>query len=793
MNGPLSRLFLVVLLLAAPLLARAAADCRHSGELASATAVLEDPTAALTLEQVAARGADGFVPMTALGPVDRYSRSAYWLRVELANPGAELCRLWLSIGAPRLERLEVFWHEAGGWQWQVAGSRQPLEDWPGADRQPLFPQVLAPGEARTLLVRVESASTLLLSPQRWTYPALLAERQLTYLGDGVTLGIVALVVPFSLVVGRILRSPLLLVHAGAVFFYLLVTAVVNGYLLYWPALLPWSREIGAGLAALAFLFVLAYLRLLLQVRALPVAWRRAFDVAMLARIVCLAWVFSDPWLARLLSDRVTQGGLYGLVPLALLVGWRRGIRLGWLPWTVVGLFLVQFLVRYVLQLEQLPWQSLDTSHSLSSTLPGVALLVGTLLLEVRRVRLREEDALGALERQRRAEQQRLEAEVTARTRELHESLLARRALLARIGHDLRTPLGSIIDYARLWRRGGAGADYSRNIERSARRQLDLIDELLEFSRGDLQRLELAVAPGYLYGFLDELVEECRFLAARRGNRLACELDELPPLVCADFRRLRQILMNLLGNAAKFTRDGDIRLRVERLDGAAPGQACLRFSVTDTGIGIDPGEQQHLLQPFRRGANAGRYEGSGLGLAIVAQLLGYMGSELHLERPEAGGSRFHFTLVLATAEEGELDAAFAQGPVEEVDGAGRRVLVVDDLELNCEWLADLLAGYGFDPTTAADGHEALALLEEERFDLLLTDQGMPGLDGWGLLEAVRQRWPGLPVLLYSAAPPRPPQGYPAGLGFDATLLKPSDAGALLACIDRLAPRETSRCA
>ncbi len=270
-------------------------------------------------------------------------------------------------------------------------------------------------------------------------------------------------------------------------------------------------------------------------------------------------------------------------------------------------------------------------------------------------------------------------------------------------------------------------------------------------------------------------------AAIRSNAASCE--SLPSVVVADFRRLRQVLANLLGNAAKFTRDGRIVFAVQSRP-ATPGQVCLAVAVEDNGMGIPPAERERLLQPFARGSNAGSHEGSGLGLAIVAQLLQLLGGTLRMDDAPGGGSRFAFELVLSIAGEEAVEPA-GETPAVTVDGAGRTVLVVDDQLQNRELLCDLLDGSGFVALAAADGHAAQRLLRERNVDLVLTDQRMDGLDGWGLLAAVRAQWPGLPVLLCSAAPPHRPEGVEPALAFDACLLKPVQPDALLAQIAALA--------
>lgn len=781
----LSAFLLVLMYLCSPLVWAVDACQAARVDLAPQIQMFEDPDAQLDALQVSQLPASRFSPASPELLGQEYSHSAFWLRFEIENRDTRICQRWLTVGEPRLHDIQLHVLRGGSWQTQVAGAAYPLEQWPLAERQPVFELVLEPGERAQVLVRVTTPTLLLLHPVLWSETALLKDRQRVSLGDGITLGIVLLVVPFSLIVGWIVRSRLLAVHAATVFSYVLVTWVASGYLITWPALMPWSLPIWSLLSVLSFLFFLAYARELLQVRRLPARWGRLYDLILLLFICACLWgLLVDSAQGRPLAEWCTRVAAYLLLPATLFTAWRRGLPLSWMAWAVPGFMLLQFLVRYVLQLDQLPWQARGSVLSLSSTLPGVAILVCTLITEVSRSRRREKRALTALERQQKAEQERLESTVALRTSQLRESLRARSTLMARISHDLRSPLVSIIDYARLVQAGVARDDFPHKIERNARQQLELIDELLEFSRSELQQLELTLAPGYLYGFLRELEEEATFLAARQNNRLECRFAaDLPALVRADFRRLRQVLINLLGNAAKFTHDGWIRFEVDA-SLEADGRVRLSLKISDSGIGIDPHAGEQLLKPFQRGRGVESYDGSGLGLSIVTQLLLHMGSELKLERLEPRGSRFAFELVLESAGEDELESSFIDEHGIDVEGDGRRVLLVDDLQQNREWLCDLLSGYGFDVDCAENGLQALEWLQRDTPDLLVTDQRMPGMDGWELLHTLRQSWPDLPVLLYSAAPALRPAGMSAQLRFDATLLKPASSRDLMACIDTL---------
>ena len=752
-------------------------------ELSSQAQILEDPVGTLTADQVLALPDSDFVPATREFLPHQYSRSAFWLRLRLPGDFAGRCPRWLTVGDPRLSDIQVFVREDEQWHTMRAGAEHPLEQWPAEARQPAFPLSLSADRELNLLIRVASNTVVIIEPRLWSELGLLEHRQNSAMADGMTLGITLLMVPFSFVVGWILRSRLLVAHALTLVTYAMLVSVVNGYLLHLPALLPWSWWMMWALGLIQYCLLLIYFRVLFQVRQLPPAWGRAYDLFIVMMLLCHAWMLVDNIEGRILFDWARKA-VYLLLTATLLMGWRRQVAYSWLVYLVYGLIMLQGLIR-LLSVAGVPWQTTADILSVTSTLPGLLLLACTLALEVGRVRARESRALADLDNQQKAEHERLESTVAMRTRQLRESLQARSLLMARISHDLRSPLVSIVNYARLLP-PDLPQDYPRKIERNACRQLELIDELLEFSRSELHQLEVVLAPGYLYGFLQEIEDEGGFLAAQQNNAFESRFDSrLPTLVQADFRRLRQILINLLANAAKFTRDGQVLFEVQCLACDAES-ARLRFVVRDTGIGIPPEERKHLVQPFWRGRGARRVSGSGLGLSTVSELLQQMGSRLVLDETQAHGTGFSFEVEFARAREEDLDFSFEESHTVRVDGAGRYVLLVDDVEHNREWLSDLLGGYGFDVTAVADATQALDALRSEPCDLLISDQAMPGMDGWALLSTVRERWPALPVLLYSSAPPLPPAGYPADLQFDAVLLKPSDTAALLATIERVAP-------
>ncbi|WP_375057386.1 ATP-binding protein [Zobellella sp. DQSA1] len=738
---------------------------------------LADETGRLTPEQVLDRPETDWQPR--LDTLPAFSRAAVWLRLRLDHPSADACRYWLTLGAPQLEDQRLYLQREAGWQSLVAGSRHPLPAWPVVSRQPRFPLRPEASGPKELLVRIESRSRLFIAPEIKSEHRLLEDSQHRQLLDGVALGMILMALPFALIMSWIYRSWLLLFNALGLFACFLLTLVANGYLFYLPAWLPWSLEGGVLLSALAFILLFGYLHQLFELRRQPVCVSLLLWCYALGGGLLLLWgLFGDIVTARQWFIPYRHLA-YLLIPLLMLLAMRHGVRLGPLAWAAGGLMSLQGMTVLLAGRLYDPVVYGEDRLALGFSLLLAALLVGSLVMTGRRHHRNETALRQRLAKLQLATRERLERTVDLRTHQLKASLQARNKLLARISHDLRSPLNHIISHARQLYTVSHAAK-ARQIVRYSHRQLELLDDLMAFARGELQRQELGLESGYLYSFLQEIEEEGSLLAERRHNRFELQLSgQLPVLVMADFRQLRRVLVNLLDNAAKFTRHGEIRMRLTAspLEG---DRVLLRFSISDTGPGLPPELRRRLLDPFQRGNH--QEEGYGLGLAIVAELLEQMDSRLEITLPHDGGSCFGFALALQLAQEFEVGQVFIEDRVGELDGSGYRVMLVDDMELTRNYLSELLGGYGFDTLLAENGEQALDHMERERVDLVITDQLMPGMSGWALLDALRRRQPTLPVLLYSALPPQPGSEH-GHLRFDHSLLKPAGSDEFLQSVLR----------
>jgi PAS domain S-box-containing protein len=364
---------------------------------------------------------------------------------------------------------------------------------------------------------------------------------------------------------------------------------------------------------------------------------------------------------------------------------------------------------------------------------------------------------------------------------------AKSDFLARMSHELRTPLNAILGFAQIMKMNRTLDARSVNaidtIHRSGEHLLALINDMLDLAKVEAGKLDLLPGPVDLPAFLRMIDDIARLKARQKSLAFVCETTAaLPRIVQTDEKRLQQILLNLLGNAVKFTDEGTITLRVTELR-RTPQTATVRFEVADTGCGIRSEDLQRVFRPFEQVGDAKqRISGTGLGLAISAQLTRALGSRLDVESKVGVGSTFRFDLELPIETEARrinADTAVIAG----YQGPRKRVLVVDDVPANREVLCELLRPLGFTLDEAKDGVQALDVALAATPDLILMDSVMPIMDGDEATRRLRQlpAFRTVPIIAISAAASHRDEAKALAAGADRFLTKPFNARQLIETI------------
>jgi len=322
---------------------------------------------------------------------------------------------------------------------------------------------------------------------------------------------------------------------------------------------------------------------------------------------------------------------------------------------------------------------------------------------------------------------------------------AKSEFISNMSHELRTPLNGILGYSQIFKRQThlppAVLNGVEVIHQCGTHLLTLIEDILDFSKLEAQRMTLVDNPFALGQFLNTVVQMFELKAAQKRLTFVCEAAEsLPMAIIGDQKRLRQVLINLLGNAIKFTERGEVTFEVSLVQSAssATGDRCLiRFAVRDTGIGMSAQQLSRVFLPFEQVSDPSYHsQGTGLGLTISQKIVHQMGGRLEVESQLGQGSCFSFELWFPQAstwlEEKQPTLALCHG----YTGLRRRLLIVDDTGANRLTLCQLLGDLGFEVLEANHGDEALRLALEQSIDLVVTDLQMPGLDGVELIRRFR---------------------------------------------------------
>lgn len=382
--------------------------------------------------------------------------------------------------------------------------------------------------------------------------------------------------------------------------------------------------------------------------------------------------------------------------------------------------------------------------------------------------------------------------VLSQKEELERTSDSRSQFFANMSHEIRTPINTIIGLNEMILRESGEEDtreYAANIQNASKVLLNLVNDILDLSRMEIQKMEIVPCEYETAAFFEELVDMMQVRMSEKGLEFYVDIDmDLPAVLYGDEKRLQQVLLNILSNAVKYTREGSVTLTVQT-EPAGTNEIRMKISVADTGIGIRKRDLEHLYESFRRvdeRSNTG-VEGSGLGLSIAKQLIELMGGELTVDSIYTKGSTFTVTInqrVINPLHIGNLKfientkKSKTSGYEQSFEAPEARILVVDDNEMNSMVVCSLLGATRVQIDTASSGAQCLEKTRQKYYHVILMDYMMPGMDGAETLRELRRQENGLcresPVLLLTANVLSGARQMCDDFGFNGYLEKPIQA-------------------
>ncbi len=735
---------------------------------------LKDPDKRFSAQQLLQEQQSGAEPWFILSPDQRVRKlgwTAYWMSLTLKNDTQAFKRQLIVVPFPFIGNLQAFIsNKSEITEHYRLGVQFPYIERPIKERYPMVPIDIPAGESRTILLRSKNAAGYPIeSATLWDRAAYFEQPDRELAINSFYFGIGLIFIIYHLVIYGFSRDRDYLLYVGLVS-VTLIQYFINrgfGYSLLWPTMSSWNITLNGACPSLLYLLSGWFSWSFLDLKIKSPVFSR-FIVTMLYGIAAtiLVTLFLKPGLKTIpvfISLLLATVMFFSLWLASLYMWWKgdqnaRNYNFAWsfylFSWSTVVLYHMDIVPHF---------QGIEYSIVLGHI---TLMLLLSFALASKINQLAEQRSLALMENKAKSE------------------------FLAKMSHEIRNPMNGVLGMTELLLHTDLNAEqlrYSKLIKKSSNLLLNVINEILDYSKIEAGKLELEQAVMDLEEVVSDVIALFRVQNKSRGVQLIADITPgTPTQLIGDPMRLRQILVNLLSNAFKFTEVGEIRLNVKRVRKnlkETEERPVIYFSVTDTGIGIPTETQAKLFSAFKQAdsSTTRQYGGTGLGLTICRQLIELMDGEIGVKSNPGKGATFWFSVPLSESHE-----KIEKFLVDETLLHNKRLLVVDDYATYAEALQQHARSWGMDARITCNGERALDILracktKQQTFDLIAVDLDMPGINGVELIRQIRQETltPNTPCLLISATHTLPDKAFLAAAGINRAIAKPDTVSQLKA--------------